>query len=137
MSLVLPNAISAEVLIAQLTPTLTIRIYGNDVTPNHASSASSFTEISGGGYTNKLLTFANWTITDSPDPPQGVYNTTQVWTFTGTIDAPGSIFGYYITRNTDGKLLAAERFPTALVPFGPIAGSIIRVLPRISAVSQF
>lgn len=136
MSLIVPNELETEILTDKLNTALTLRLYGNNVTPTGTTTAGAFTEIAGGGYTNKALTFGNWTIT-SGDPSTAVYNTTQEWTFTGVIDAPGTIYGYYVTRNSDGKLMWSERFPSAIVPFSPIAGSIIRVLPRFSAQSQF
>lgn len=136
MSLVVPDTIEVEVLNQALNPTFTLRLYGNDVTPSHTSSAASFTEISGGGYANKILTFPNWTIV-SGEPSYGVYNNTQQFVFTGPPSAPGTIFGYYITRNTDGKLLCAERFGSGVVPFLAVVGSVIKVLPKFSVQSQF
>lgn len=136
MSLVVPDVLEVEILTEKLTPALTLKLYGNDVTPSGSSSAASFNEIAGGGYTNKPLTFANWTIT-AGTPSTGVYNATQIWIFTGPIDPPGSIYGYFVTRNSDGKLMWAERFPSGQVPFSPVAGSRINVLPRFTAQSQF
>lgn len=135
MGLVVPNVLEVEILTEKLTPALTLKLYGNNVTPSATSAAANFNEISGGGYASKPLTFANWTIVGGA-PSLAVY-LLQQWTFTGVIDAPGSIYGYFVTRNSDGKLMWAERFPAAVVPFGPIAGSIIRILPRFSAESQF
>lgn len=136
MSLVVPDTIEVEVLNFVLNFTFTIRIYGNDITPLSTSQASNFTEIVGGGYANKLLLFPEWTI-EAGNPSRGVYNETQVWTFTGAIDAPGSIYGYYVTRNTDGKLIWAERFPSGSIPFAPVAGSVIKVLPVFNCQSLF
>lgn len=136
MSLVVPNTLEVEVLTDLMTSALTMKLYGNDATPAAGSSAASFNEISGGGYASKPLTFANWSIS-AGDPSQAVYNATQQWTFTGPISGTGNVYGYFVTRNSDGKLMWAERFPSAVVPFVPIAGSIIKVLPRFTAQSQF
>lgn len=136
MSLVVPDAFEVEVLTNWVTSALTMKLYGNDVTPSGGSSAATFTEISGGGYAAKPLTFANWTVS-AGDPSQAVYNAIQQWTFTGPIGGTGNIYGYFVTRNSDGKLMYAERFPSANVPFVPIAGSIIKVLPRLTAQSLF
>ena len=136
MPLVIPNVQEVEVLTNRLTPALTMRLYGNNVTPTGATTAAAFTEIAGGGYANKPLIFANWNIS-AGDPSIAVYNASQVWTFTGVIDAPGTIYGYYITRDSDGLLILAERFPAGVIPFSPIAGSVVNVLPRYSAQSQF
>lgn len=135
MSLKIPNPIEVEVLTALLTPAHTLRLYGNDKTPADNDVSANYTEISGGGYANKPITFANWTII-AGTPSSATYSG-QTWLFTGAINAPGSIYGYYITRNSDGKLLLAERFPSANVPFSPINGSKIVVLPRVTAESQF
>ena len=136
MALVVPNTLEVEILTEKLTPALTMKLYSNDVTPSGGSAPAGFTEVAGGGYTSKPLTFANWSIS-AGDPSSAVYNATQQWTFTGPTNAPGTIYGYFVTRNSDGKLMWAERFPSAVVPFSPIAGSIIKVLPRFTAQSQF
>ena len=134
MGFVVPNVEEHEVLVSILTPPLTLRLYGNNVTPNATSQTSDFNEIAGGGYANKPLILANWTIVDG-DPTRATYNTVSQWTFTGPINAPGTIFGYYVTRNSDNKLMWAERFPAANVPFSPIAGSIVGLLPRYDVQS--
>lgn len=136
MGLVVPNAQELLVLQAFLTPALSLRLYGNNKTPAEGDSVSGYTEIVGGGYAAKPLTFGNWGFTGGA-PSIAIYNAQQAWTFTGIINAPGTIYGYYVTKDSDGSLMWAERFPTGVVPFGPINGSIIRVLPRFTAESQF
>jgi hypothetical protein len=135
MSVKIPNVVEVEVLTALLTPAHTIRLYGNDYTPINTSIAANFTEIAGGGYTNFAIPFSQWTIVGGT--PSLATATAKTWLFTSVIDAPGSIYGYYITRDSDGKLLLAERFPAANVPFSPVAGSKIVVLPKVSCESQF
>ena len=136
MSLIVPDTIEVEVLTTALTPALTMKLYSNNATPAHDSSAASFTEVTGGGYAAKPLTFANWGIV-AGDPSVATYNATQTWTFTGPTTGPGTIYGYYVIRNSDGKLMWAERFPAANVPFAPIAGSIISVIPKFTTQSAF
>jgi hypothetical protein len=136
MGLVVPDVLEVEILTEKLTPALTLRLYGNNVTPSGSSSTASFIEIAGGGYASKPLTFANWIIT-AGDPSIALYNATQTWLFTGPINAPGSIYGYFVTRNSDGKLMWAERFASTIVPFAPIGGSKINVFPKFTAQSQF
>ncbi len=136
MSLIIPDAVENIALVNLLTLPLTMKLYGNNKTPAHGDSAAGYTEIAGGGYVSKPLIFANWGITLG-DPTLAVYNASQEWIFTGVIDAPGTIYGYFVTRNSDGQLMWAERFPSASVPFGPVDGSKIVVLPRISAQSEF
>jgi hypothetical protein len=136
MSLVIPDIQEVAVLTTFLTPALTMRLYGNNKTPAHGDTASAYTEIAGGGYANVPLTFAHWNIV-AGEPTQASYDTTKQWAFTGAIDSPGTIYGYYVTRDSDGKLMWAERFPSAVVPFAPVNGSIIKVLPRVSCQSEF
>lgn len=136
MALKIPNSLEVEVLTTTVTPALTLKIYGNDKTPANGDTAAAYNEIAGGGYASKPLTFANWNIT-AGTPSIAQYNAIQQWTFTGPINAPGTIYGYFITRNSDGKLICADRFPSANVPFNPVNGSIIRIIPRLTAESQF
>lgn len=135
MGFKIPNPIEVEVLTALVTPALTLRLYGNNFTPVDGDLASNYTEIAGGGYVNKALTFANWSIVGGT-PSYATY-APQTWIFTGAVNAPGTIYGYYVTRNSDGHLILAERFPSAVVPFTTVNGSKIVVLPKITAESQF
>lgn len=139
MGFLVPKALLLEVLQAQVNAPLgwTLKLYGNNKTPAPGDSTAGYTEIAGGGYVAKPIVSASWTINSSGDFPQAIYNTTQLWTFTGAINSPGTIYGYFMTRNSDSKLMLAERFSTALVPFSPELGSEIRVLPRYSVRSQF
>lgn len=136
MSLVVPDLIEVEVITTILTPPLTLKLYGNNQTPVHGDTVAAYTEIAGGGYASKPLILANWGITAN-EPTVALYNASQTWIFTAAINAPGTIYGYFVIRNSDGKLVWAERFPTANVPFAPIAGSKIIVLPRFTVQSQF
>jgi len=136
MSLVIPDTLELQTLQRIFTDAMHIRLYGNNVTPVGTSTAASFTEITGANYAAFPLTFANWTFT-SGDPSFALYNSTITWLFNAVINAPGTIYGYYIQRDSDSKLIAAERFPAANVPFLPIAGSQIRILPKFTCQSEF
>jgi len=133
MSLIIPDAREIEVLTNFLTPALTLKLYGNNKTPTSADIAANYTEIVGGGYLSKPLIFANWTLT--PGAPSVALYAVQEWLFTGVINAPATIYGYFVIETISGLLKWADRFPVANVPFTPIAGSVIRVVPRISAES--
>lgn len=136
MPIIVPNAWELEILQLLLNTNLTMKLYSNNVTPVATSTAASFIEVAGAGYLSKALVFANWVMVAGA-PSVASYNATQNWTFTGATTAPGTIFGYYVTRNSDSKLLWAERFPAGVIPFVPEAGSQIRVLPRFTVESQF
>ena len=134
MSLIVPNAREVVILTDFLTPALTLRLYSNDRTPSGNDVAADYTEVAGGGYANKPLTFANWGITGGA-PSVGLYNAVQSWIFTGATTAPGTIYGYYITRDSDGVLMWAERFPSGSAPLVPENGSSVRITPRITCES--
>ncbi len=136
MGLIVPNFIEQEILQNFLNTPFTLRLFSNNLTPNGLTIAANLIEVAGAGYANKPLTFAHWGFT-SGDPTVALYDTQQIWTFTGNTNAPGTIYGYYITRNSDGILAWAERFASGLVPFTPINGSIIKVTPKFSAQSLF
>ena len=130
--MIVPNILEVEILTSVLTPALTLKLYSNDKTPAAGDTSSAYTEVTGGGYTSKALSFGNWDIT-SGDPSVATYNSVQTWTFTGPTDSP--VYGYYVVRVSDGHLMWAERFPSANVPFSTIAGSVIKVLPKFTAQS--
>lgn len=136
MALIVPDAVEVITLNFLLAGPLKIRLYGNNKVPAHGDTVAAYTEIVGGGYANKPLIFANWLIV-AGEPSSASYNLTQKWTFTGVINSPGSVYGYYVTRNSDNQLMWAERFPSANVPFIPINGSIVQIIPRFFAQSQF
>lgn len=131
MTIITPNG--AEVLALQsiLNQTLTLKLYSNDLTPGETNTAASCTEVTGGGYTPKTLVSGSWTITEGA-PSYGLYDTELDFIFTGATDAPGTIYGYYVI-DSNGAIRWIERFPEAILPFTPIAGSTIRITPRYEA----
>lgn len=138
MGFLVPNAQELEVLQSVISTGWTIRLYGNNKTPAGGDVTANYTEIAGGGYAAQPIVSASWTIdTTTNSFPVASYSTPFIWIFTGAINVPGTIYGYYMTRNTDGKLMLAERFSSALVPFSPVAGSKVAVVGRYSVVSQF
>lgn len=105
---------------------LVIHLYGNDQTPVETDLIGDYTEISGGGYAAVNLTAGSWVVTSgtptSADYPQ------ITWTFTGAV---GNVYGYYVTRQTGGELMWAERFTNG--PFNiQNNGDVIRVTPRLT-----
>lgn len=129
MSLLLPNEAQTYILNLLLNQNLKLKLYSNNVTPVVTDTVASFTEVTGGGYAEITLTFANWTVTLGP-PAVAVYNSFQDFDFTGVTGGAGTVYGYIITNNAEDLLLWAERFPT--VPLSPINGSQIRIKPRIT-----
>lgn len=136
MSIIVCNALELDILNQVLTSPLHLRLFSNNVIPVHASTAASFTEVAGGGYGALPLILANWTIVNT-DPSTATYNATQTFNFTGPTTAPGTIYGYYVNRDSDGRLMWAERFVFGSVPFIPIGGSKISIAPKFACISQF
>jgi hypothetical protein len=124
-----PNVGEAQVLAKLLNQAITLRLYSNNMTPAEGDVIGSYTEVAGGGYAAKSLSYANWSIVEG-DPTSAEY-AMQVFTFTGATNAPGTVYGYYIT-DADSKVIGAERFPEAVLPFTPAAGSVIRITPIIA-----
>lgn len=107
------------------TETLILKLYSNDNTPDTDDLVGLYTEVTGGGYTSKQLTIADWVITaGSASYPQ------QTWTFTA---ATGSIYGYYVVSATSNELIFAERFSGA--PYTVATnGDIIKVTLNITLI---
>jgi len=130
MTLVVPN--SAEVLILgyilnKNAPTeLNIKLYANDIIPSEADTVSTYVEVSGGGYVEKQLTAASWSI--SAGNPSTSEHPQVPWVFSGVA---GLVYGYYVVRRTGGELLWAERFTNG--PYNIAQnGDEIRVTPRLN-----
>ena len=107
---------------------LVLRLYTNDITPAEADTAASYTEATFTGYAAITLTAANWTVTEGA-PSNASY---AQQTFTSSADqTPQSVYGYYFTRVTSGRIAWAERFPA-----GPYViannGDNIKVTPVLT-----
>jgi hypothetical protein len=105
------------------TEGLTLKLYSNNVTPSVTDTPSSYTEVTGGGYSSVSLTNSSWVI----DSGVATYPQ-QTWTFTASV---GNIYGYYVVNNTSNQVVFAERFAS-----GPYvvanSGDIIRVTINLS-----
>lgn len=92
----------------------TIRLYVNDVGPE--PTAGDFLEPEGGGYGPKPMRAQSWDLGRAPE--EAAYPK-QTWTFDGPLGGEEKqVRGWYITRNTDGRL----RY------FAPLAGGPQRVM---------
>lgn len=125
----IPSAREVAILQELLSISLYLKLFSNNVTPAKADTAATYTEVSGGGYIAKTLITANWTYVQG-SPSYALYNAPQDIEFTGVTNAPGTVYGYFIVDGANG-LYGSARFPDGVVPFSPIALSVIRVLPRI------
>ena len=131
MSLLFPNQgeqIALEYIVNKNgdTSNLTLRLFTNNHTPDEADTESDYTEASGFGYSAISLTGSSWTIT--PGDPTTASYAQQTFTFTGAL---GNVYGYYLTRNSDGKLVYAEEF--ASPDNVQNNGDQIKITPQITA----
>lgn len=133
MTLIAPSA--GEILLLQYIVNLArdntdhnvLHLYDNDVDPSETSTASSFTEPSGGvGYAAITLTGSLWTVQQVGDVTTAVYSE-QTFTFTTGVE----IFGYFVT-DTSGSILWAERFLVAGSFELPAGGGTIAVEPKLT-----
>lgn len=113
MPLVISNVGELELLDKMLKDSLTtdedytLKLFNNNVTPDQASVASTFTETAFTGYAAKTLTRAGWSAaTTVSNKAQSSYSQ-QSWTCGATGD---TIYGYYVIAATSSVLLWAEKF---------------------------
>ena len=132
MALLVPNNGEGDALAAIVgkaaAENLVLRLYTNDITPAETDTAASYTEATFTGYAAITLTAANWTVTEGA-PSDASY---AQQTFTSSADqTPQSVYGYYFTRVTSGRIAWAERFPS-----GPYViannGDNIKVTPVLT-----
>jgi hypothetical protein len=135
MGFIVTDALETEVLNTLLNTPLSLRLFSNNFTPIGAMAIGSFTEVAGGGYAAKPILFAGWTIVSGAS--SATFSPLQQWTFTGPPSGPGTVYGYYLTRDSDSRVYLAERFAPAIVPFNPVNGSNIRVVLSFDCASQF
>lgn len=84
------------------TENLELRLYANDHVPLANDDRSNYTEVAGGGYASVVLRGALWEFTD-----KGIECPEWSFKFTGAV---GNVFGWYLTRETSGRLAWAGRF---------------------------
>ena len=128
MALVVPNA-SEAIILRYIVNTdapenLIIRLYANNVTPDENSTEATFIEATGGGYAS--IGLSTWSVIQGT--PSQAEHTEVTWTFSAAV---GNIYGYYVTRQTGGELMWAERFTNG--PFDiQTTGDEIKITPRLT-----
>jgi len=133
MALVVPNGSEVimlnYILNIDAPENISILLYANNVIPDENSTVATFTEVANGlGYTTggQSLTPGSWSVI-SGNPSQAEH-TEVTWTFTGSA---GNVYGYYVTRDTGGELMWAERFTNG--PFNITTnGDEIKITPRLT-----
>lgn len=133
MALLVPNDGEEDALSYYVNKTapqnLVLRLFKSNTTPAESDTATTYTEADFTGYASATLTGASWTVT--PGAPTSATYAQQTFTSSAN-QASQSVYGYYLTRATSGKIAYAERFSD-----GPYAisnnGDAIRVTPTITA----
>jgi len=120
MAVIIPNAPEILWLKHVLNHTApedqVLKLFVNNVTPDENSTATTFTEATGGGYAAKALTGTSWSFaTNASKEAEGTY-AAQVWTFTGALTGGATIYGWYLVQATSGLLLACERKSSSFTP---------------------
>lgn len=132
MALLLPNNGEGDALAAIVgkaaAENLVLRLYTSDTTPAETDTTATYTEATFTGYAAITLTASSWTVTEGA-PSNAAY---PQQTFTSSADqSPQSVYGYYFTRVTSGRLAWAERFPS-----GPYViannGDNVKVTPKFT-----
>ena len=134
MPLVTPNEGELELLDKLLKDALatdedyTLKLFGNDYTPDDTSVEASFTESAFTNYAARTLTRANWnaavTVSNKAETSYG--SSPQSWTCGAT---GGTVYGYYVTGATSGVVLWAERFATSRVLAN---GDVLNLTPKFT-----
>lgn len=108
----------------------TLRLFTNDVTSGlsdaqiDALTEADMTEASFTGYSAKPLTGGSWTVADR------VASYAKRGFVSSANQAPQTVYGYYVTRDSDGIMLMLEYFTAAQSVSG--SGQVISVTPRIT-----
>lgn len=133
MALVLPNqgeTIALEALVGKTAgQNLVLRLFKSNTTPGEADTEATYTEADFTGYAAVTLTAASWSAT--PGAPSNIAYAQQ--TFASSAGSQNqNVYGYYLTQESSGKLVWAERFSDG--PYNIVNdGDAIKVTPIITA----
>ncbi len=133
MAIVIVNQGEEDFIDALSAVNYTVRLFTNDVTDGLSQSQidaldeGDFTEATFAGYSGKALTGGSWTTT--PGDPAAASYATQSFVRTST-GAPETIYGYYVTRTSGGRL---QWFEYLNSPVGiEFVDEYIQVTPRFT-----
>ena len=133
MTILVPNTgevIALQYLVNKVaTPEdLKYCLFATNITPAETDTSATYTLAAGGGYADKTMAGASWTVTGGA-PSLATY-AAHTWTFTGALTTNPTIYGYIVKRVTTGDLVLAEMF-TSFTP--AVSGDNIILTPQISA----
>lgn len=124
--LVLTDQGESGMLTAFFAQAMTLRLFTNNYTPVEATTELLVTEAAGNGYASKPMAGGGWTISGS-SPTQAAF-AQQTFTFSGAL---GNVYGYYVTRDSDNKLMFAEKFTDG--PYNIVNnGDQIKITPQFT-----
>ena len=132
MALLLPNQgeqIALEAFVGKTAgQNLVLRLFQSNTTPAETDTEATYTEANFTGYAAVTLTAANWSF--AAGEPSTLSYAQQ--TFTSTAGSQNqSVYGYYLTQVTSGKLVYSERFTDG--PYTIVNnGDAIKVTPQIT-----
>ena len=73
---------------------LTLKLFTNNITPADTDTAATYTIAAGGGYANKTIANASWTVAMDSNIATATY-AQQTYTFTGALTDNATVYGYY------------------------------------------
>lgn len=133
MSLIVVDAAEEDWLGLITAVDMTLRLYVTDVTDGlsqaqrDALAANDLTEASFTGYAAIPLSGASWMVS-SGNPAVATFAEQE---FVSSADqSPQTVYGYYLTRDSDGALRWLERFTTPGVV--QLIGQRVKVTPQIT-----
>lgn len=119
----IPNVGEVEMLARVLNKSTqddcVLHLFTNNITPGETDTVSTYTEVSGLGYTTKQLTGDNWTIATYSGESIASFPQ-QTFTFTGAV----TVYGYYVTNHDGSILLFSELFSDGPYAIGSSGGTI-------------
>lgn len=124
-----------NILYKTLANSLTLKLYSNNKTPALGDDIADYTEVSGGGYSEIIISSSlinNWVFNNSV-PVTTIYNDFLTFNFSSTTTI-GLVYGYYLISKSDNislpvSLLCAQRFDQVFVPN---ANRFISIKPHLA-----
>jgi hypothetical protein len=118
MTILVPSASEKDLLEFMLgvaTPgNQKLKLFVNNVAPDDTYVLANLTEMSTLGYAEKTLTKTSWVaVAGSTGQPATATYAQQTWTFTAGTAV--TVYGYYVTDVTTGRLIWVELFSSAKV----------------------
>ena len=132
MTQIYPDAALITLLQRIVTPSVTVRLFVNNVTPDRSLTLGGLTEAGWTGYAAQNVLAAAFTLTGVAGHVGGI--TAAAVSFSNTSGGSQSAYGYFVTDASGSFLLWAARFDGA--PITQPDGGSWQVTPTIGDFSQ-